>query len=99
MYKPVFLRFPVTIRTGDKNSQQEAIESWNIRAGGWINVKDKLPEENVEILAYTSNNIIVQADYVKHTDQWFSKPKPAGRIGEVTHWQSLPEQPEENKND
>lgn len=60
--------------------------------GGWISVKDRLPEDYKEVLAYDSEHkeIVIafyDSEYEEWTyDDWYD--------GEITHWQSLPELPE-----
>ena len=59
---------------------------------GWISVKDRLPEDDKEVLAYDSEHkeIVIafyDSEYEEWTyDDWYD--------GEITHWQPLPELPE-----
>ena len=64
----------------------------------WIDVKDKLPELHKEVFVYSSKNKIrTQCHLVingpdakgKHCVMW------AGGL-KVSHWQSMPEPPEDN---
>ncbi len=50
----------------------------------WISVKDRLPEENGYVLAYSSSDDLVII-VLKSKFQSF----------EITHWMPLPEPPEE----
>lgn len=56
----------------------------------WIDVKEELPPENVEVLA-TNGKIIVFAQTKKwyHSQELVSKGCPI----EITYWQPLPEPP------
>lgn len=58
----------------------------------WINVKDRLPEYNDDVLVIDNGDI-----YIAHlSKQWDMLPDfycHAGRIKYVTHWMPLPEVP------
>lgn len=60
---------------------------------GWISVKDRMPEEGVEVLIYGNiyfaNRKSIDIDYVGKSGDFFYFDK-----GKVTHWQPLPEPPE-----
>lgn len=59
---------------------------------GWISVKDRLPEDDKEVLAYDSEHKeIVIALYDSEYEEWDYGDWYEGAI---THWQPLPELPE-----
>lgn len=61
--------------------------------GGWISVKDRLPEDNVRVLVYSQTLKAMFVD--KITDKkWWVLPEAY----EVTHWLPLPEKPKEESN-
>ncbi len=57
----------------------------------WISVKDRLPEDNSEKLAYDGCIIIllvfIGGIWINHTDDYI--------YSGVTHWMTLPEPPKE----
>jgi hypothetical protein len=60
----------------------------------WISVKDRLPEERKDVLAYFSE----AGYYVTSWFKWDTMPEPLWSPaipawGKVTHWMSLPEPP------
>ena len=58
----------------------------------WISVKDRLPEEGIDVLVYDDDtNMFLIAWYDKTLDKWLSTD--IGRLFGVTHWMSLPEPP------
>lgn len=81
--------------------------------GGWINVKDKLPEERINPLTQDFQNVICFCDFggmPKHTDirvygfgkrAWENEPHfwhgPQIMDGVITHWMPLPEPPKEEE--
>lgn len=60
--------------------------------GGWISVKDKTPEDGVEVLVWDDGGFAYIDTWIGHT--W----KFGGDFG-VTHWMPLPEPPEEVSGD
>lgn len=56
--------------------------------GGWISVKDKTPEDGKEVLVWDDGGFAYIDTWIGYT--W----KLGGDFG-VTHWQYLPEPPEE----
>lgn len=64
-------------------------------SSGWISVKDRLPEDYKEVLAYDSEHKeIVIALYDSEYEEW---DYGAWYEGAITHWQPLPELPEVKK--
>ena len=66
-----------------------------IRSDGWISVKDRLPEEGIQVLAYGQHHQRNEPCYfaaMYSGDIWgFSIPRIGGL--NVTHWQPLPSPP------
>ena len=63
--------------------------SKSTRLNGWISVKDRLPEDYKEVLAYDSEHKeIVIAFYDSESEEW---TYGNWYDGEITHWQPLPE--------
>ncbi len=67
---------------------------------GWISVKDRLPEDDKDVLVYDSRSKeIIMASYNSDYDEWdnlynYYDYLP---VDEITHWQPLPELPEVEK--
>ena len=66
--------------------------------GKWINVKDKLPEENKMVLVYTDwdCDCYVFASYSDgnwYLDGGFEKYGQYNLVNGITHWKYLPEKP------
>lgn len=58
---------------------------------GWISVKDRMPEEGVDVLVYL-NRKGADVDFVdRESGNFFYYDE-----GEVTHWRPLPEPPKES---
>ena len=58
---------------------------------GWISVKDRMPEEGVDVLVYL-NRKDADVDFVdRESGNFFYYDE-----GEVTHWRPLPEPPKES---
>lgn len=65
-------------------------------AQGWISVKDRLPKHGQTVLAWEVSGFV----YVDNYDGEHDIFKIAyNNCGTVTHWQSLPEPPKEDKDD
>ena len=61
---------------------------------GWISVKDRLPEDGKDVLAYDSEyKEIVIASYNSDYEEWDNLYDYLP-VNEITHWQPLPELPE-----
>ena len=60
----------------------------------WINVKDRLPEDNTDLLVFASEGWrgIFPAVYYRNTWQ-SSHILYDGMLGNVTHWMPLPNPP------
>ena len=61
----------------------------------WINVKDRLPEENGSYLTYRGEGYSAgpRIDRKRFTNGVWSRKRCEGKI---THWMPLPEPPEES---
>ena len=69
--------------------------------GGWISVKDRLPETRHAVLAYTPHYKNIWAVSMHEDGNWYIW-SPYGRVcldpdwyGPITHWMPLPEPPKE----
>ena len=88
----------------DADEKREYIKGWlpNVpTVGGWISVKDRLPEKNGRYLCRYEQKVygevcrctdfgIYDSD-IGESGGWF--------VGKVTHWMPLPEKPKEESND
>ena len=61
--------------------------------GGWISVKDRLPDKTPCEYLVVNNGVVGTAIY--HDGMWIA---PTWRVN-VTHWQAMPELPKENEDD
>ena len=60
----------------------------------WIPVKDKMPEEDVRVIVYSSIKTIGIAYQIN--DMWFTKDLlMSSPCNKITHWMPLPEPPKE----
>ena len=59
----------------------------------WISVKDRLPEEDKEVLAYNGAYVFIAAYTTNPTKYWYTISRSAMRT--VTYWMPIPEPPEE----
>ena len=90
---------PQTERVGDEYSRlgtQYKWEGWQARAAQseWISVEDRLPENNVYVLAVTSRGLVISdrvCDYGRGKE-WVSGHSD----NPITHWQPLPLPPTAN---
>ena len=78
--------------------QQERIDIMS--EGGWISVKDRLPEQRIGVLVYCPeyNNVFAGElnDYLKKGQWYFFDDEIKHPIEEeVTHWMPMPKPPEE----
>lgn len=88
---------------GHRTWRNECCEAWKPKeaeatptVGGWISVKDRLPEENGEYLISTKDRV-TSAYYEcgRRTSEWTDYYE--GYIDfEPTHWMPLPEPPKED---
>lgn len=86
--------FEQTYEPEDLKGSKSTPLNWSISTSlsGWISVKDRLPEEYKEVLAYDSGHEeIVITFYNGKFNRWDYGDL---YVGEITHWQPLPELPE-----
>jgi len=68
----------------------------------WISVKDRLPEDRIPVLIYTSYFKMATAycdfegDFSNVTCGWIDAMRVQHSYGSVTHWMPLPEPPKED---
>ena len=62
--------------------------------GGWISVKARLPEEDVDVLAYNGVVPFIAAYTTNPSKRWYTI---SGREIYPTHWMLLPEPPKKEK--
>ena len=62
----------------------------------WISVKDSMPEQFTEVIIFTTKGNVTCA-YLYEEDWRHEEDERVAdwNIGEVTHWQPLPEPPKE----
>lgn len=69
--------------------------------GGWISMKDRLPEENLEYIVYATDEdgerFVTTDHWNKYVRQWYLFDK--GSSTTVTHWMPMPEPPKEGNDD
>ena len=61
----------------------------------WISVKERLPDDGVDVLITDGKNRDVsfcQPTYYDDSKEWFIRIY-FGHFGKITHWQPLPEPP------
>ena len=71
--------------------------SKSTRLNGWISVKDRLPEDDKDVLVYDSGSKeIIMASYNSDYDEWSTPYDYYYDLDndKITHWQPLPELPE-----
>jgi len=73
--------------------QQERIAELEA-AQQWISVKDRLPEEDVDVIAYNCNYQQIAAYTTNPTKYWYTI---SGSTISPTHWMPLPEPPKEEE--
>ena len=59
----------------------------------WISVKDRLPEDSVEVNLHTRSGIVGTGFYDKYTKSWVQWYSSGSLLVDVTHWMPLPEPP------
>lgn len=66
-------------------------------SNNWISVKDRLPEDDKDVLVYNSRSKeIIMASYNSNCEEWDNLYDYLP-INEITYWQPLPELPEVEK--
>ncbi len=84
--------------SGYCKTEEEAIESWNRRANGWIPVEERLPESEIEALVYSpSCKKIFMAFY--HKEIWMFTHDHCPIYEQISYWMPLPGLPEGVKRD
>jgi hypothetical protein len=71
---------------------REVINKGRFDAAGWISVKDRLPDDDTQVLAvdrYGDQEVVLFVDGYFQPDY----------IGEVTHWMPLPKPPKGEDNE
>lgn len=86
---------PVEDLKGSKSTPLTWSKSTSL--GGWISVKDRLPEDDKDVLVYDSGSKeIIMASYNSDYDEWSTPYDYYYDLDndKITHWQPLPELPE-----
>lgn len=66
-------------------------------SNNWISVKDRLPEDDKDVLVYNSRSKeIIMASYNSNYEEWDNLYDYLP-VDAITHWQPLPELPEVEK--
>lgn len=76
-------------------SEEKAIESWNTRADGWINVEERLPKNNLErvLVLLKDDTFTIHLGLNKIDTDRCIDGKWVRWGNHVTYWQPLPEPP------
>ena len=65
---------------------------------GWISVKDRLPDYDVDVILWGSEWKHVYLGYWRHSDEWIGRQHPESQEPmpntDPTHWMPLPEPPD-----
>ena len=81
-----------------KVSELEAKEAWNRRVkerfDRWVNVKDELPEEDVDVLVANGLGVEIGAYTTNPIKRWYGM---SGQIVNVNYWMPLSEPPKTEK--
>ena len=74
------------------DTEEKATAAWNMRAMRceWISAEDRLPEDDVQVLACTKHGKAFSAHCEK------GKWRVSGSV-KITHWMPLPEPPKEGR--
>ncbi len=69
-----------------------------IEDGKWISVEERLPEDNQEVITYSSSGEIEVLIYDNHDiKDTFVKYGALVRVYNVTHWMTIPKPPKESE--
>ena len=60
----------------------------------WINIKDRLPKVNEDVLTYDGENMLIE--YLLNDEDVFTWS--CNEYNDITHWMSLPSPPKKEKN-
>lgn len=75
----------------------ETKKEWNNRASNWISVEDRLPNNEQNVLFFCILNArlkVMTGEFINVFGGRFSvKPGINYGVGEISHWQPLPEAP------
>ena len=92
----------------DKRGRSELIHTSDVNAtptvGGWISVKDRLPETRHGVLAFTPHSNYILALSLHEDGTWYywmdmgRKYYNPHLSGPITHWMPLPEPPKGDNN-
>lgn len=64
------------------------------RESRWISVKERLPEEEIEVLCFGfTGSMMVGAIWAENEKDGYYAESTDGMLDNVTHWQPLPEAP------
>ena len=81
--------------TRECETEQEAVSAWNMRADGWISVKDRLPEPNVIVLCFTNKGYVDTDSFGRYSKVFLKCDDMEGKVGQVIAWMPMPEPPKE----
>lgn len=98
------LPYGVSVYDGKKEEDKKAAiaKFWNRRSNDWISVKERLPEKETFALLFSVDGEVYYGSFGYSKFYAFDSSGifAAFATYEVSHWQYLPEPPEEvNKND
>ena len=59
----------------------------------WVSVKDRLPEDSVEVNLHTRSGVVGTGFYDKYTKSWVQWYSVGSLLVDATHWMPLHEPP------